>query len=114
MISKFGLCRVSTQVITFADSSSSNSEQRLSVENFQVFIKQAGNKLIGTTVNHVSLYIHASPYFCGIFVEDDESRSWKNDLKMNATNGLILSTIIFLNSIQSLDNRDCRCHSDTN
>lgn len=62
MISKFGLCRVSTQVIAFTDSSSSNSEQRLSVENFQVFIKQAGNKLVETTVNHVSLYIHASPY----------------------------------------------------
>lgn len=41
--------------MAFADSSSSNSEQRLSVENFQVFTKQAGNKLVETTVNHVSL-----------------------------------------------------------
>ncbi|OXC69731.1 hypothetical protein AYX13_01497 [Cryptococcus neoformans] len=53
VISKFGLCRVSTCIVAFADSSSSNSEQKLSVENFQAFIKQAGRT---DDVNHVFLH----------------------------------------------------------
>lgn len=67
VISKFGLCRVSTWVVAFADSSSSNSEQKLSVENFQVFIKQAGRN---DGVNHVSLHPTPPHIFGDVFPDE--------------------------------------------